>query len=388
MGEILKPVGRIESGTESIGGESKSCDVRGTPGRSPLGSVKAYNEPSEDKSRDVKERYPTYSISRLEVYKNCPKHFELKYVLRIKPKRVLPENALVGSLVHSTIENFYLDSNWRDKKPKDFFRQALIEVLVGNELIDKSEIKLVDGVIDYANRVQDLYRRASSDYLGGDPIRNLNGGISYRPTQTNAWKKGMSNLGLVGMKEAIDNLFRKRSPILEASITEAAAKALWLIIPYEHYNEIEDVVSVEFPFSELTDTEIVNPVSLEPLGIDGYYFQGYADCIAKVGGKLAILDHKTSVNAPNKEQVSYHVQLMAYAWAFEQLKGEKVSYIGIDHVKSRKLILSEVTPERDDILRAFFSTHASIQKGSFDVNLSKCDSWFGNRCPYYNVCHQ
>lgn len=330
---------------------------------------------------------PYYSISRLDAFNKCGRYYELKYIERI-PSDGLNKSNLLGSILHKALELFYSDNSWQGGTLIDRFPEAVASALTKARLIGEFELDLIESLKDYTKLTEGLYLRASEQYIGSDAIRTKDGKVPSNPQMTGQWKKLEGQLGISTRKEAIDNLFQERPPHVNFSVCEVLSEARNLCSQYKHNPLLSQVNGVEVPISEVIDNEIVNPVPLDSLGVNGYFLHGYIDLVGIYRGEGIVIDHKTSLKLPSEEDLRHHVQLLSYSWALEQINPSiPIRYIGIDHIRSGKTVITEVPNNRDEILREYFDIHQDIKSGIFRKRLNMCTDWFGGKCPFYYHCH-
>lgn len=329
---------------------------------------------------------PYLSVSRLDAYQKCGEYYRLRYVEKVRTTEVT-KSTLKGSLVHNAIEAYYNDPNWIGADLEGKYRQAIHETLLNQKLILPYEDHIVGALNEYSAALMQLYSKASGDYNGPDAIRTKDGKVPSNPTLTSQWKKLENQMNISDRKEPLDNLFAERGG-LSFSICEAVVEARALCVKYRHPSEVSEVRHIEYPLSEVDSGCLINPVSLEPFGCSAIYLHGYIDLIGVCEEGLAVIDFKTSVKAPSPDEVTNHVQLLSYSWALEQLNpGTKVAKIGICHIKSGQLIWVNVPTYRDRILQEYFQLHKGISQGSFQKRRTECNNWYGQQCPYYNLCN-
>jgi hypothetical protein len=151
---------------------------------------------------------------------------------------------------------------------------------------------------------------------------------------------------------------------------------------------------VELGLSKYEGLEMVNPVLLpdEYGGSKGIYLSGSIDLVAMYNGKLSIIDHKTSSGAaPSTEGVSTNPQLLAYAWAYEQLTGQVVEGVAINHIRSGTMVWAPPSPYKDKVLHSLLGVHKAIEVGYFPRHTpseydSPCNKWYGKECPFRAQC--
>lgn len=123
----------------------------------------------------------------------------------------------------------------------------------------------------------------------------------------------------------------------------------------------------------------------------GNFGRGIADFVAEHEGKTVIFDNKTSKRLYPENSVATSMQLALY--------GAELGLNWAGYVVMRKdftsrsakaqLIVDKIPEKMKELsLEALETTHKAIEKGSFPKNLSKCDSMYGKRCPFYDYCHK
>lgn len=357
-----------------------------------------YIMPSIIKTCKLPEHKNFYSISRLKTYSECSKFYENRYINKIKVQDV-SSSTLLGTLVHGAIEEYYLSAD-RNGKPDSLnrcFSRSSSKILLEMGLLEEEELNYISSSLNaYSLNIKTLYKKASKLYQGSDAIRTREGKEAKSPQATSAWKAEAKLLGLESSKRTIDTFFKGKLPT-EISLAEVYAEALHLVTNYRHPRLITKVEAVEFPIShkDLENDTLVNPVNMpdEFGGEEDFFFNGYVDLIGETeSGEKVIVDHKTSKKAYTEEDLKYNPQLIAYAWAYSVLTGDKVSYIGINNIRDREFVYTEL-PDDDqcqEILNSLFSNHKDISSCSFKKKApepySPCLNMFGKPCPYLPCC--
>src|ERR1019366_2051996 len=87
------------------------------------------------------------------------------------------------------------------------------------------------------------------------------------------------------------------------------------------------------------NNKIIKDKDGKPVWSKTALFHGYVDMVARDSeGRLIIIDHKSSMEAPTPAKVARHEQLNAYCFAVYHLTGERPFLIGINHLRTGKLI--------------------------------------------------
>ena len=336
---------------------------------------------------ETQKDIPYYSISRLDAFNRCGRYYQLKYIDRI-PSDSLNRSNLLGSILHKALECLYTQDSWQGLSLLEYYSEAVGEAAFKAKLIGEFELDLIESLNEYSRLTDLLYERASEGYIGEDAIRTKDGKVPSNPQMTGQWKKLEAKLGITLRREAIDNLFRERPPHVNFSVCDVLAEARNLCRQYKHHPDISEVHGIEIPISQVIGNEIINPAPLDSLGIDNYFLHGFVDFTGLYRGEPIVIDHKTSLKLPTEEEIGHHIQLLSYSWALEQINPAlPIKYIGIDHIRSGKVIVAEVPSNRDEILREYFEVHKDITSGLFRKRLNMCSDWFGGKCPYFYHCH-
>ncbi len=332
--------------------------------------------------------YSYYSVSRLQTYLKCGEAYRLQYVERLPREYTSSYSTVVGSLVHHTLEVYFLAGSVGSLLK--VFEEHSEDCLRNLGLIGNTEEYVYSDLLRYARGVHKLYEKASATYTGKDAIRTAKGEVPQVPQATSAWKEAMAGLGQGLLKDGLDAHSMGKG--LSFSLCDAYAEAYALVKLYKV--PPMDILHVELGLSKRDGESIINPVPLpiEYGGDKGIYLSGSIDAVCYYKGKLSIVDHKTSSGpAPTEEDVSTNPQLLAYAWAYEQLTGKVIEGVGINHIRSGKLVWAPVTPHKDKVLRSLLGAHKAIETGYFPLHTpseydSPCSKWYGKECPFKARC--
>jgi len=339
------------------------------------------------------DEYNKYSVSRLKSYGTCSQLYKNKYVDKIKVEEGSYYTVL-GSLVHKVLEDYY--KGGRSTSLIELFSINAIEYL--KDMGAPTDWDLAKGLISYTQGVQELYKKARPEYIASDSIRKADGSVASVPERTTGWKRQYGSLGLEGIKLSVNKLsqgFDIRSQ--DKDLCDVFAEAYNLLLNYKHPPIVHTVEHIEYPLSHLNmnTMEIINPVLMPDKygGNSGIYLNGYIDLIGRdIEGKVVIIDHKTSSEEAKVDLIPYNVQLLAYAWAYEVITGETVSYIGISNIRAGTHSIAPVPSkeERDSLLKTLFNKHILIKNGVFFRHLpesnSPCLKMYGNPCPFLSTC--
>lgn len=346
-----------------------------------------------------------YSYSKLTTYDRCSQLFKLIYVDNIPEARQDTVATTLGSFCHAGLEAFYEDETGKVESP---YHALMSEGGIWDQELKRSNLLMLrPDLVKYANHMAHLYGRASASYKGADAIRKSDGSIAMAPQMTGAWKAYCKKHGLDFLSRKLDNTAAKADKRWAAiSLSDVFAQTVGIMHAYQNPKEIAAVVAIELPVSEqwflaadkdnnpLIDTD-GNPVKTSrtrgphPMFRDennrptlveienefrmpeldeatgrlkrdeegnivfstDVLFNGYIDMLARnESGELLIIDHKTSSGkVPAVEKISRHEQLLVYGFIVYHLSGEMPSAIGINHLRSGRLILAPFSLEKAEL---------------------------------------
>lgn len=341
-----------------------------------------------------------YSVSRLKTYHECSAYYEHKYIKRT-PHDSQSDSTVTGSLCHGALELFY--SPKKRVSPLDAFNQTSKSTLLDIGVVPPSTPAAVfdplyQSLFDFSNQTQELYLRSHPDYTGPDAIRKRDGQVADCPQLTGEWKQAARDMDLVDRSIRLDEAFRDlNSALRNISVSGAFAEAHNLMTHYQNPAELTAVAAVEWPISEWQPSreKMINPV-LAPSrlgGEEGIYLKGSIDLIAKVGDKIALIDHKTSKEHLSVENVTHHVQLNVYAYCYHQRFGHYPDYLGINSIRHSELTLAHFNEAvMIDCVTSLLSAHPLIKNQFFkkhfpDSAYSPCIKRYGSVCPFLKHCH-
>lgn len=341
-----------------------------------------------------------YSVSRLKTYHECSAYYEHKYIKKT-PHDSQSDSTITGSLCHSALELFYGPKE-RVEPLEAFFKTAestLLDIgVVPPHTSPSIYTPLYNDLLTYSNQIQELYIRAHKDYQGPDAIRKRDGQAADSPQLTGDWKQAERELNLVERSIQLDEAFRSlNSTLRNISVSSAFAEAHNLMVHYRNPSELTAVAAVEWPISEwqASREKMINPV-LAPSrlgGDEGIYLKGSIDLIAKIGDKIALIDHKTSKESLSTENVAHHVQLNVYAYCYYQRFGHYPDYLGINSIRHSELVLAYFNESvMKDCVTSLLSVHPLIKSQFFkkhfpDSAYSPCIKRYGSVCPFLKHCH-
>lgn len=345
---------------------------------------------------ELPERPEAYSFSKVSSYMKCSTFFKLRYIDRIKVYKD-SNSTILGSFIHAALEELYdIPGDDSIQSLEDAFNKTSPEVLksIGIEN-PKYFIQLIN---EYLEDYDHLVYLASAECTGPDCIRTKAGKIAKSPQMTSGWKTKEKELNLAQRKEQINSTFTSfLDAAADLDITECYTTARLLAKEYVTPSEIVSIEEIELPISkwDKESSIMINPIKIE--AEEDIYLTAFLDlvCLVEVDRKpeIAILDHKTSKERYTQEIVLHNQQLNIYAVLYELLSGQQVKYIGINSIRHKELVLTEVNRElRDAIMNNFLQTITSTKQGVFvksfpDSQYSTCLNMYNKKCSYLNICH-
>lgn len=402
----------------------------------------------------------TVSVSRLSQYEECSQLYKLTRIDNVLEAYTGTVYTEIGTACHGPLETFYgqflLDEDAKYATPYEAMTAP--GGYWDQQLAKYNLLGLKDHLQNYAHHTTQLYHRASAGYTGKDAIRKADGSVPKAPQMTTPWKDYAKANGLNALQAQIDSLAARADDTWKTiPLSQVYAESLGIMWPYQHPAAIASVVAVELPISEVmyqaqhadgspmfdagglpVPSSIVRgpfPVwrdeagkpknylftasefKLPAVGKDGklipdgngdyvrrgddLLFNGFIDLIARdEQGRVLIIDHKTNGgDAPSPSKVARHEQMLVYAFAVELLFGEQVYAIGMNHLRSNRLVLAPYDRKKGEAAmerllsvvkgieaQVFIKQNAEgyntkcIQKGFRDTDPPKL-------CPGLQLCH-
>lgn len=364
----------------------------------------------------------TVSYSGLTVYDECSMLYKLQRVDRVLQPMADTEATRIGQFCHTSLEVYYGDETGSVESP--YAELTRPGGIWDQELATHQLQMLAPKLQAYAHHTTALYERASASYRGKDAIRKKDGSVSAAPHMTKGWTEYARQHGLPQLADAINHTAARVAPERwgSVSLAQVYAESLGIMYPYRHPADIDSVVAIELPISEvqyqgadeanrplydelgqpvptsrvrgphamyLDDQQrpvvlhVLYPFYLPVLGPDGrlvkdeagdyarrddLLFTGYIDLVARNDkGQLLIIDHKTnSGEVPSKSKISRHEQMLVYGFMVTLLGGEMPAYVGMNHLRSGKLVLAEFSMAKAEIaMERLLSIVAGIEKRVF-----------------------
>lgn len=333
-----------------------------------------------------------YSVSKLKTYSLCSKYYEYQYELGLR-EYSFSYSTVLGSVCHNSLERHHLTGEQLLQCINEVFLDTLISSKVVSEDVDKN---IIHHLIEYNKIVQMLYYKASADYKGSDAIRTLSGSIPKNPSQTTEWKNQLESKGGHILKEDIDNYCNKYALTqLEFNVSDLYCECYKWLSVYKKPEEEKEVLAVEFGISHVEGDQILNPCHIEG---NNNLLRCYLDKVGIYSSNnvegIGIIDYKTSASEMNEMHVANNEQLYIYVFAYEQVTGNTVTFIGIENIKFQNLQLVPVDRDKlKSIVDNFFFRIKMIEQKLFykehspDNMYSKCLNSYGKVCPYLNQCY-
>jgi PD-(D/E)XK nuclease superfamily len=321
---------------------------------------------------------PYASYSRLSKYNSCGQAYKLHYIDKI-PSSLFSLATLTGSIYHTAAEKYLED--YANSQALDFFEAAVHATLENYKI--KLPANLLNELIELAITKSEIYYKCTEAYVGKDAIRTKDGRVSSSPEMTSGFKSAYFKAEIQPKKENIDIASVALSDeFMSVSLSDAFCNAYFLVKQLELPSWFKKVCSIEFEFSNQPSPGIINNEIYWP-GTD-LLFNGKIDLVClDQEDELIIIDHKTSSGeAPNESYVKHHEQLNVYAWFYRELFNIAPNKMGINHVKSKKWITSEIDYAlAEEIVLNLVKAHHSIKEEKFS---KRNPTNFNSPCTYCN----
>lgn len=287
------------------------------------------NEPKND-------NIITVSFSGLDKFKKCPKLYEHYYINKDTTQEPLKQSLLQGSWVHTLLEQRLLDPSLDTYELyTEYLDEWLVELELEFDAVQKQEI------IYITTALSDLLYRGSAHCTDNNKLRTSNGSYLKNPIlyPSASFKKALRDVKNINYKSKYDNLAgQQRKDFYDVPFCWSLANSLFMANLFT-IPKGSETLHTELPFG-------TQETNLVPLGTTGCNLKGYIDWIVRLSdNRIAIIDHKTSAEAPLQLDVLFHPQLNLYAHAYKVLYGEYPQLIGINHVRSKRIICAEVDPK-------------------------------------------
>lgn len=320
-----------------------------------------------------------FSFSKMEKYLRCSWWYYLRHI-----KGIFVETdsvaTVAGTIAHDTLEMFYDVNGVNRTTPVE----ELLSNIWINKLIDIDALHLFDALQTIAADVAQMYVRAGSTYRGLDAIVDDKGKAFSKPASSNAWKLALKKLNLPIRQAEIDAVAKASGvkPWGTVSLSAVFAETHTFMAGYVDHITANglSVLSQELPLSmpavkggDLKDA--INMVYYP----NGNVYCGYLDMIATdEHGRIYIIDHKTSKDAPTSAKVAHWEQLLLYAWAHFELWGRWPDFIAINHIRTKQLIIAKFDESLiNDALDRAMAIHDGIERQVF---IQVSPTAYGSQC--------
>lgn len=276
------------------------------------------------------------SFSRLETFQKCPKLFEYKYVIKDRREESFSEALFIGQHTHTLLEKKLGKGELVDEVFSRLLPSWLddIKVYISDDYIDN--------LLDLSMSLSHILYRCAANYKGAEtPIRKKDGTVLKDPVKypSTEFKKEVHRLGYSERISMAHQEFSLQNHELSGvNICWSLAQIYYLASSFKIPKQIAKTLHVEL---NVNDPDINTPNN-------NHNILGYIDWIAElVDGRIAVIDHKTSTEVPTPSVLKTHPQLNLYAYCYLLKFGKLPDLIGINHLKSRQLML---TPVNEDIM--------------------------------------
>lgn len=337
----------------------------------------------------------------------CGESFRLHYIEKIRPKTTT--SALIfGAALDQALNKILLNE---PDSAEDTFEH----------FFKRQEINGVETDLQTSENV--LYAKADYDVdlLSANDVETL---------KEEATRSGLS--GYTDHLSAFKEIRKKREEsTLSLEETRYYNLSNWLCLRQKGLLMLEAYKTKVFP-RLLKVHEIQKEIKLE--NENGDIVVGFVDLIADVEGEgTVVLDNKTAGRPYAPDSVKTSEQLSLYLHAVEQqYKTRKAGYIVLlkNVAKNKKkicqlcgddgsstshttcsvitdgkrckgsfaitirpeinvqFIVDEISERKEaEIIAAADLANDQINSGIFEKNENQCHNWYGQRCPYFNLCH-
>jgi hypothetical protein len=328
------------------------------------------------------------SYSRLDMFLKCPQMFKQRYILKTEVEEEFNKHFFIGIYVHTILEEVL--SNGR--APEDVYVEEFGEKIYSLGIdLDKPDI---EDMLVVCMQLGELLYRCTEKCKDDTAIRNADGSIPKSPIDSppSILKKAIRELDLYTTARPLDT---KAAGFNSAFVNESIT---WILA--DVYAMVLNFKPPEWAITKYTELPIsTTPNNLVLLPNGNCAINGYIDWIVEdIEGNVYIIDHKTSKDCIKPIDVMFHPQLNLYAYCYEKLYGQKVTGIGIHHVKSGNIILSKVNEKINSNLVYHINNlyEATTESKYFrhrptDYN-SPCISYdwksgaVKSKCPYIKHC--
>lgn len=137
---------------------------------------------------------------------------------------------------------------------------------------------------------------------------------------------------------------------------------------WDQFHPVELELSFTLPFPNA-----INPI---------VNVTGYIDLVDAQGN---IVDHKSTAQAPNQDELNNDPQFILYAWAAEQIYGEKPNKVIWNHLRTQKLYYADIQTDYDNkIAQLTEDIEAMLHAKHFARR--QMDDVCKRKCSFYVLC--
>lgn len=398
----------------------------------------------------------TFSYSRVSKYTDCPRLYYLQHVAKLLEAYSDTNPTKIGNWCHKALETV-LQSEEDGLVPYEIL--AGKGGLWDQELEKLKLTALKPKLQTYAHHYTQVMVRANPNYRGADKIRKADGSVPSMPLMTKDGSAYSRQHKMPQMALDIDAAARRADPDnwTNTSLSTVYAESLGIMYQYQHPEGIYEVLQVELPISELRmlaadekgnplfddDGEavttsrvrgphpmftykdeagkdqvivldILNPFYLPKVDAQGKLvkdengelvfrddacFSGYIDLLDRDrNGELGVSDHKTNGgDIPVPAKIARNEQFNVYGLIVEELTGEVVKWLRMNHLRSSSLISAPFDREQaEEVLERLLSLITAIEKKVFtkhhpDAYVTRCHykNWKGDTelCEGFKLCY-
>lgn len=415
-------------------------------------------DPAQVAALGMKNVPKTYSFSRINGYTDCSYKYYLQHIIRELDAYSASDATLLGNWCHKALETV-LEAE-EDAVPQSPYEILAGEGGLWDQELERLKLTdLKPRLQEYAHHYSGLMLRASAAYKGADKIRKADGSVAAKPSMTKGWGEYARANKLDQKAVAIDLAARRAAPKEwnNLSLSTVYAESVGIMHHYKHPDEIYEVLRVELPVSELrllaanedgspmfdeagepvttsrvrgphpaysykdakdksqvVVIEVLNPFYLPKLDEHGKLmknpdgslvfrddacFSGYIDLLERNReGEIGVTDHKSNGGEPpNIAKVARHEQFNVYGLIVEELTGELVKWLRMNHLRSSTLVSAPFDRKRAELVfERMLSMVDAIEKKVFvkhnpDNYVTQCatKNYKGELvlCEGFKLCH-
>ena len=186
------------------------------------------------------------------------------------------------------------------------------------------------------------------------------------------WTGSKNMLGNLGLRESeVSFYLQETKDMLQ----------LWLLEFLKKLSVRKEQAGLAAAFRELT------PLTEKHLISYNYGVQGYIDAIFNTGGKVKLIDYKTSKH--DRINDAYRLQLAIYALLYEEKYDKRPDSVGIHFLKfcEKELVVDDSLIEhaREECTLVHAST-CSKDISDYPQKRSPLCRWSSGQCDFYDIC--